>query len=91
MQRLHREMGNKWTEIAHKMPGRTDSDVKNRFHKLTYYKPEVRKRIIFCDFMLKLPSFCLDRLGTNIGRPPTTETRVFDIVGRPAAGHTNGR
>jgi hypothetical protein len=45
-------MGNKWTEIAHKMPGRTDSNVKNRFHKLTYYKPEVRQRIVFCDAIL---------------------------------------
>lgn len=39
--RLHKEIGNKWVEIANRMPGRTDSSVKNQFHKLTYHRPEL--------------------------------------------------
>ena len=39
--RLHKVIGNKWVEIANRMPGRTDSSVKNQFHKLTYHRPEL--------------------------------------------------
>ena len=39
--RLHKVIGNKWVEIANHMPGRTDSSVKNQFHKLTYHRPEL--------------------------------------------------
>lgn len=34
--RLHNAIGNKWVEIAKRMPGRTDSSVKNQFHKAMY-------------------------------------------------------
>ena len=29
-----REVGNKWTQISKLLPGRSDNDVKNRFHTL---------------------------------------------------------
>lgn len=37
--RLHKEFGNKWSEIAKKIPGRNENSVKNRFNSLVKKKP----------------------------------------------------
>jgi hypothetical protein len=41
---------------------------------------QVRKRVFLrCHFILKMPSFCQDRLGTNIGK--ALKQRVAFLIG----------
>ncbi|KAK6919466.1 SANT/Myb domain, partial [Dillenia turbinata] len=39
--KMHAELGNKWSLIAAKLPGRTDNEIKNHWH--TYLKKRVTK------------------------------------------------
>ncbi|KAF7140795.1 hypothetical protein RHSIM_Rhsim06G0153600 [Rhododendron simsii] len=39
--KLHQQLGNKWSEIAAKLPGRSDNEVKNHWH--THLKKRLRK------------------------------------------------
>ncbi|XP_058217535.1 transcription factor MYB30-like [Rhododendron vialii] len=39
--KLHQQLGNKWSEIAAKLPGRSDNEVKNQWH--THLKKRSRK------------------------------------------------
>lgn len=43
--RLHRELGNKWTEISRRFGDRTDNAVKNRWHALCRKQPNLAQEL----------------------------------------------
>ncbi|KAI8551817.1 hypothetical protein RHMOL_Rhmol06G0216000 [Rhododendron molle] len=45
--KLHQQLGNKWSEIAAKLPGRSDNEVKNHWH--THLKKRLRKYETACE------------------------------------------
>jgi hypothetical protein len=46
LKKFQKELGNQWTEISKRLPGRSENDVKNRWHnrKRTAAKRRVKKQ-----------------------------------------------
>ncbi|CAI9302579.1 unnamed protein product [Lactuca saligna] len=65
--KYHREMGNKWSAIAAKLPGRSDNEIKNHWH--THLKKRTSKHNQ--DFSKKEESSSIEQIMQFTSQPPS--------------------
>ncbi|KAJ8750545.1 hypothetical protein K2173_015704 [Erythroxylum novogranatense] len=76
---LHAKLGNRWSRIARKLPGRTDNEIKNYWRTHTRKKAQERKRAIS-------PSFSSSTASSNV----TTIISPFHGTGAASFYDTGG-
>nr|XP_043617079.1 transcription factor MYB4-like [Erigeron canadensis] len=75
--KYHKEMGNRWSAIAAKLPGRSDNEIKNHWH--THLKKRTPKHIL--DVCKKEQTSSIDHIMQFSSQPPsvisTSSTNVI--------------
>ncbi|KEH24596.1 putative transcription factor MYB-HB-like family [Medicago truncatula] len=75
--KLHEVLGNKWSAIAARLPGRTDNEVKNFWH--THLKKKVQKSEVYN--VNTSYSYTLDEAQASDGYSSVGEKRVISNYG----------
>nr|GEX36951.1 putative homeodomain-like protein [Tanacetum cinerariifolium] len=70
------QLGNKWSAIASRLPGRSDNDVKNRWH--SHLKKRASEQNLVCETTTE----------NNVNSLPTFETENIEDIQQPA-NHIN--
>ncbi len=66
---LHEQLGNKWAEISHKLPGRTENAVKTRFKSLVRAQEKVWTSTED-EFLIRSKRFCNSRWASISNKMP---------------------
>ncbi|XP_068314768.1 MYB-like transcription factor EOBII [Pyrus communis] len=92
---LHRMFGNKWSQIAQHLPGRTDNEIKNYWH--SYLKKKVAKaeemegqtksqytstsssEILECSLSPQKPTTCFNSSHESVQKSPPLVSQLDDL------------
>ncbi|KAL9182329.1 hypothetical protein ACHAXT_012981 [Thalassiosira profunda] len=98
---LHAQLGNQWSKIAAEMPGRSDNDVKNRWHskQRTYKRKQAKEEANDASLSEKIlerygpARDAIDALGEEVAakssqkqKAKTAGTEAFDTAAVPEVG-----